>query len=127
MYDYREAMTEDVKEWIKENIDLTEWTEDRERLEQQLNDDLWTEDSITGNASGSYYCNSYKAEESIAHNWDLLNEALDEFEQNNINVIENAHLHLIHQCFLLSWLIPPFIILVVLCLVPFFKLFLVFR
>lgn len=90
MYDYRKAMTEDVKEWIKENIDLTEWTEDRERLEQQLNDDLWTEDSITGNASGSYYCNSYKAEESIAHNWDLLNEALDEFEQNNINVIEKG-------------------------------------
>lgn len=90
MYDYREAMTEDVKEWIKENIDLTEWTEDREGLEQQLNDDLWTEDSITGNASGSYYCNSYKAEESIAHNWDLLNEALDEFGENNINVIEKG-------------------------------------
>lgn len=90
MYDYREAMTEDIKEWIKENIDLTEWTEDREGLEQQLNDDLWTEDSITGNASGSYYCNSYKAEESIAHNWNLLNEALDEFEQNNINVIEKG-------------------------------------
>lgn len=46
MYDYREAMTEDVKEWIKENIDLAEWTEDREGLEQQLKDDLWTEDSI---------------------------------------------------------------------------------
>lgn len=90
MYDYREAMTEDVKEWIKENINLTEWTEDREGLEQQLNDDLWTEDSITGNASGSYYCNSYKAEESIAHNWDLLNEALDEFGENNINVIEKG-------------------------------------
>ena len=90
MYDYREAMTEDVKEWIKENIDLTEWTEDREGLEQQLNDDLWTEDSITGNASGSYYCNSYKAEESIAHNWNLLSEALDEFGQNNINVIEKG-------------------------------------
>lgn len=90
MYDYREAMTEDVKEWIKENIDLTEWTEDREGLEQQLNDDLWTEDSITGNASGSYYCNSYNAEESIAHNWNLLNEALDEFGQNNINVIEKG-------------------------------------
>lgn len=90
MYDYREAMTEDVKEWIKENIDLAEWTEDREGLEQQLNDDLWTEDSITGNASGSYYCNSYNAEESIAHNWNLLNEALDEFGQNNINVIEKG-------------------------------------
>ena len=90
MYDYKEAMTEDVKEWIKENIDLTEWTEDREGLEQQLNDDLWTEDSITGNASGSYYCNSYNAEESIAHNWDLLNEALDEFGQNDINVIKKG-------------------------------------
>lgn len=90
MYDYREAMTEDVKEWIKENIDLTEWTEDREGLEQQLNDDLWTEDSITGNVSGSYYFNSYKAEESIAHNWDLLNEALDEFGQNDINVIKKG-------------------------------------
>lgn len=90
MYDYREAMTEDVKEWIKENIDLTEWTEDREGLEQQLNNDLWIEDSITGNASGSYYCNSYNAEESIAHNWDLLNEALDEFGQNNINVIKKG-------------------------------------
>lgn len=90
MYDYREAMTEDVKEWIKENIDLTEWTEDREGLEQQLNNDLWTEDSITGNASGSYYCNSYNAEEAIAHNWNLLNEALDEFGQNDINVIEKS-------------------------------------
>lgn len=103
MYDYREAMTEDVKEWIKENIDLTEWTEDREGLEQQLNDDLWTEDNITGNASGSYYCNSYKAEESIAHNWDLLNEALDEFEQNNINVIEKGAewADVIIRCYLL--------------------------
>lgn len=103
MYDYREAMTEDVKEWIKENIDLTEWTEDREGLEQQLNNDLWTEDSITGNASGSYYCNSYNAEESIAHNWDLLNEALDEFGQNNINVIEKGAewADVIIRCYLL--------------------------
>lgn len=107
MYDYREAMTEDVKEWIKENIDLTEWTEDREGLEQQLNDDLWTEDSITGNASGSYYCNSYKAEESIAHNWDLLNEALDEFEQNNINVIEKGAewADVTIRCYLLGFVI----------------------
>lgn len=107
MYDYREAMTEDVKEWIEENIDLTEWTEDREGLEQQLNDDLWTEDSITGNASGSYYCNSYKAEESIAHNWDLLNEALDEFEQNNINVIEKGAewADVTIRCYLLGFVI----------------------
>lgn len=107
MYDYREAMTEDVKEWIKENVDLTEWTEDREGLEQQLNDDLWTEDSITGNVSGSYYCNSYNAEESIAHNWDLLNEALDEFGQNDINVIKKGAewADVTIRCYLLGFVI----------------------
>lgn len=107
MYDYREAMTEDVKEWIKENINLTEWTEDREGLEQQLNDDLWTEDSITGNASGSYYCNSYNAEESIAHNWNLLSEVLDEFGQNNINVIEKGAewADVTIRCYLLGFVI----------------------
>ena len=79
MYDYREAMTEDVKEWIKENIDLTEWTEDREGLEQQLNDDLWTEDSVTGNGSGSYTFNRVQASLYALDNMDLLQEAIDEF------------------------------------------------
>lgn len=79
MYDYREAMTEDVKEWIKQNIDLTEWTEDREGLEQQLNDDLWTEDSITGNGSGSYTFNRVQASLYVLDNMDLLQEAFDEF------------------------------------------------
>lgn len=79
MYDYREAMTEDVKEWIKENIDLTEWTEDREGLEQQLNDDLWTADSVTGNGSGSYTFNRVQASLYVLDNMDLLQEAIDEF------------------------------------------------
>lgn len=79
MYDYREAMTEDVKEWIKENVDLTEWTEDREGLEQQLNDDLWTADSVTGNGSGSYTFNRVQASLYVLDNMDLLQEAIDEF------------------------------------------------
>lgn len=79
MYDYREAMTEDVKEWIKENIDLTEWTEDREGLEQQLKDDLWTADSVTGNGSGSYTFNRVQASLYVLDNMDLLQEAIEEF------------------------------------------------
>ena len=79
MYDYREAMTEDVKEWIKENIDLTEWTEDREGLEQQLNDDLWTADSVTGNGSGSYTFNRVQASLYVLDNMDLLQKAINEF------------------------------------------------
>lgn len=79
MYDYREAMTEDVKEWIKENIDLTEWTENREGLEQQLNDDLWTADSVTGNGSGSYTFNRVQASLYVLDNMDLLQKAIEEF------------------------------------------------
>jgi hypothetical protein len=89
-YNYMDAMREDIRDYIAENINREDYTEDRDGLEKYLNDTLWTEDSVTGNASGSYYCNSYKAEESIAHNWDLLKDALDEFGENNINVIEKG-------------------------------------
>ena len=88
-YNYLEAVKEDVKNYIDSEINFTDF-DSLEELEEKLNDELWTEDSVTGNASGSYYCNAYKAEESIAHNWDLLEEALDEFGQNNINVIEKG-------------------------------------
>lgn len=77
-YDYREAMFEDIKEYISENINLSDY-DNREALEEYLNDTLWTEDSVTGNASGSYWFNAYKAEEAICHNWDLLAEAREEF------------------------------------------------
>ena len=50
-----------------------------EDLEQVLNNDLWTCDYVTGNASGSYFCNSWKAESCLCHNMDLLAEAAAEF------------------------------------------------
>lgn len=79
MYDYREAMTEDVKQWITDEVNLADWTEDREGLEQQLNDDLWTADSVTGNCSGSYTFNGVQASLYVLDNMDLLQEAIDEF------------------------------------------------
>jgi hypothetical protein len=79
MYDYREAVKNDVLEYINNEVNLEEWRGDRDGLEEKLNDDLWICDSVTGNASGSYYCNSYKAEEALMHNLDLLAEACEEF------------------------------------------------
>ena len=77
-YNYLEQVTSDAKEAILEN--MSEWNfNDRDELEQIANDVLWTDDGVTGNASGSYYCNTWKAEEAICHNWDLLEEAIDEF------------------------------------------------
>lgn len=89
-YNYLEAVTDDVREYIKEEFDLAEWKGNRDGLEEKLNDDLWTADSVTGNASGSYYCNAWRAEEALSHNWDLLAEALREFGQDGTDVLEQG-------------------------------------
>lgn len=89
-YNYLEAVTADVLDYIKDEINLAEWKGNRDGLEEKLNDDLWTVDSVTGNASGSYYCNAWRAEEALAHNWDVLEEALAEFGQDGVNVIEKG-------------------------------------
>lgn len=93
MYNYLENVTSDVIDAIRENYTSEEIAEklyeDRDGFSSQLNDDLWIDDSVTGNASGSYYCNSWKAEEAISHNWDLLKEAFDEFG-GNYDVLEQG-------------------------------------
>ena len=76
-YDYREAMRNDVNNAIDEKENWIGKTI-REAYDQ-LFDEMWVDDSVTGNASGSYTFNTYKAEEYLAHNFDLLGEALEEF------------------------------------------------
>lgn len=78
VYDYREAVKEDVKEYIINNYDLEEAEELQDDYDS-LYDDLFIEDSVTGNASGSYTFSTWKAEENIAHNLDLLQDALECF------------------------------------------------
>ena len=80
-YNYLEQVTADAKEAILENMEY--WAfDDREELESVANDMLWVDDSVTGNGSGSYYCNAWRAEEAICHNRDLLSEACEEFGQD---------------------------------------------
>ena len=89
-YNYLEAVAEDVREYINEEINLDEWRGDREGLEQDLYDDLFISDSVTGNASGSYYCNTWKAEEALCHNLDLLGEALSGFGSDPEYLLKNG-------------------------------------
>lgn len=77
-YDYREAVKDDVLEYINNEINFEDF-DTLEELEEHLNEVLFTVDSVTGNASGSYTFNTYEAEENICHNLDLLGEALEEF------------------------------------------------
>lgn len=78
MYDYREAVKSDVLEYIKNEINFEEF-DSLEELEQHLNDELWTVDSVTGNASGSYTFNRVEARENVIDNIDILWEAVGEF------------------------------------------------
>ena len=89
-YNYMEAVANDVRDYIENEIDLKEWKGNRDGLEEKLNDDLWVCDGVTGNASGSYYCYNWKAEEALAHNWDLLAEALTEFGQDGTDVLKEG-------------------------------------
>lgn len=86
-YDYYEVVKNDIKEYIKKHdIDVTSEDFDRD----DLCDRLWVSDSVTGNASGSYTFNAYQAEENLCHNWDLLEEALEEFGQTDVNILEKG-------------------------------------
>ena len=77
-YDYNMEVLRDVHDAIQD-YDLTEWKGDREGFEELLNDELWTNDNVTGNGSGSYTFISYRAQEYVIDNMELLFEALREF------------------------------------------------
>lgn len=84
-YNYYKAMKEDIKNYIAENYTAEELNEkmlDFDDFSEELNDDLWTVDSVTGNGSGSYTFSRATAKDYIlsdSENVDLLREALKEF------------------------------------------------
>ena len=80
-YNYLESIADDIREYIAENINISDY-DSSDDLAEYLNDELWTADSVTGNASGSYYCNRWRAEEALSHNMDLLEEACSEFGED---------------------------------------------
>lgn len=53
MYDYREAVKDDVLEYINNEINFEDF-DTLEELEEHLNEVLFTEDSVTGNAFEFY-------------------------------------------------------------------------
>lgn len=100
-YDYRQAVKDDIKQYIEDH-DVKVTTGNREELEQSLYDEMFISDSVTGNASGSYTFNTWKAEENLCHNLDLLKEACEEFG-SGCNILESAEgCDVTIRCYLLS-------------------------
>lgn len=65
-YNYREAIKSDIREYIKDNVNTNEFTPDE--LQEYLEEQLWVNDSVTGNASGSYTFNRWEAREYVQDN-----------------------------------------------------------
>lgn len=86
-YEYYTTVKNDIREYIKENnIDVTSEEFDRDELYNRL----FMSDSVTGNASGSYTFSTWKAEENLCHNMDLLEKALEEFGESDVNIFEKG-------------------------------------
>ncbi len=107
-YDYREAMEQDIREWITEN---PECIEDKDEVEEFLYDTLWVEDSVTGNASGSYTFNRAQAGEYVRDNLALAIEAMNEFGYDMDTLAEKVededweYLDVTIRCYLLGEMI----------------------
>lgn len=70
--EYQEEVKSDAMEAIKENLEYNDsWDE--------MYDSLFVDDSVTGNGSGSYYFNRWKAEEAVS-GIIFDSDAVDEFK-----------------------------------------------
>lgn len=107
MYNYLNAMKNDIEDYIKNEINTANYS-DRDELESDLNDILWNDDAITGNASGSYTFNRAEAAEYVNDNMDLLSEACAEFGVDSATVSKKfldedwEYFDVTIRCYLLS-------------------------
>jgi len=76
-YNYFESVTSDIVDYLHENREGTEFFTNSDK--EKILDDLWIEDSVTGNASGSYTFNTAKARENLEGNEDLVERVVSEF------------------------------------------------
>lgn len=108
-YDYEYVMHKDVKQAVKEWLEnypdaLNEVDGDLMALYDNIYDDLWLYDTVTGNDSGSYTFSSYTAAEYLVGNYDLLINALEYFGYEGLNLehLNPEYFDLTIRCYLLG-------------------------
>ena len=106
-YNYLEELKSDVRNYIKEVASDYMDCEDIDELRENLYDNLWDEDSVTGNGSGSYTFNREKAKEYVSDNMDLMVEAykdLDSIESlvDDLEALDFETIDVTIRCYLLS-------------------------
>ena len=102
-YNYKEHVSEDVRDYISEHYTreaLKSLADDFDELCEKLHDEMWTADSVTGNESGSYTCNTWQAEENLCHNLELIQEVDKEFGGLDLNSPESCDVSI--RCYYLG-------------------------
>ena len=106
-YNYLEELKSDVRNYIKEVASDYMDCEDMDELRDSLYDNLWDEDSVTGNGSGSYTFNREEAKKYVSDNMDLMVEAykdLDSIESlvDDLEALDFETIDVTIRCYLLS-------------------------
>ena len=78
-YNYLEAIKQDIKTFLEDEFEYRYSNLDADELQEQLYCDLWAEDSVTGNGSGSYTFCRETAKEYVLENMEECVDALKEF------------------------------------------------
>ena len=86
-HDYQAEMMRDIAQYIMDEAEIDDG-EDRDDFEQRINDDLWCEDSVTGNGSGSYTFSTAKAADNVRGNEILVREMISEFCCDATDVVD---------------------------------------
>ena len=106
MYNYLEAMKQDIINYIRDEVTTTDFT-DIDELRQTLEDDLWIDSTITGNG-GYNYADNETSKSYINGNENLLKEALFEFCVDKEKIVDKffsgdyAYFDSIIRCYMLS-------------------------
>lgn len=95
-YNYKEEMIDELEDMIKDSdIDFT--GKNRGESYEELQDLAFDRD-VTGKRTGSYWCNEIKAERALLGNYDLVQDALDDFGMESISspeLLSGEHLDIL--------------------------------
>jgi hypothetical protein len=89
-YNYGKQLRSDVYRYVKKHRLHKEWSGSKEELKEYLYDSLFSEDTVTGNGTGTYTKDASKAEIYLARNLDLLEQACNQFECTAEKVFQNG-------------------------------------
>lgn len=106
-YNYHEHLINDIEDFLNDNYDSSTLSNKLhtqfDKLHDELYDEMFIADSVTGNGSGSYTFSTLDAEKNLVGNWGLLQEASEELEPQ-YNLIEKGPeaCDILIRCYLLS-------------------------